>query len=264
MAGLVTALGWGFAVFLLLPHLTVILLSFVPLGSWTNEAIPPRYTLGNYVNLIREPERLRPLVNSLWMATAATVGALLLAVGAAFLAVRARVRTARLIEAILGLPWAVPGTVFAIAIATMFGVDRPWQGRAVLIGTLSILPLAYLVRNLPLASRAILSGFRALDPSLEEAAASLGANRLTTLRRITFPLLRPSLAAGATLAFVTSLGDFVTSVVLYTWDTRPLSLEILASLRQSDVGEAAAYSVLLMATSGLVFALGIERKGIGR
>ncbi|MCC6130674.1 MAG: iron ABC transporter permease [Acidobacteria bacterium] len=264
LASLVTALGWGFAVFLLLPHLTVLLLSFVPLGSWTSEAIPPRYTLGNYIDLVREPERLRPLANSLWMAAVATIGAVAISLGAGILCVRGRVRSSRAIEAVLGLPWAVPGTVFAIALATMFGAHRPFQGRVVLIGTLVILPLAYLVRNLPLTSRAILSGFRSLDPSLGEAAASLGAGPLATLRRVTLPLLRPALAAGATLAFVTSLGDFVTSVLLYTWDTRPLSLEILASLRYSDVGAAAAYAVLLMVTSGLVFALGAERGDAGR
>lgn len=71
--------------------------------------------------------------------------------------------------------------------------------------------------------------------------------------RVTVPLLRPALVAGASLAFVTAFGDFVTSILLYTYDTRPISLEILASLRQSDVGVAAAYGVLLMAVSALVF-----------
>ena len=55
--------------------------------------------------------------------------------------------------------------------------------RFVLVGTLWILPLAYLVRSLPLTGRAILAGFRALDPSLDEAAATLGAGRWRTLRR---------------------------------------------------------------------------------
>ncbi len=260
LAGFVTFMGWGFAIFLLLPHLTVILLSFVPLGSWTHQVFPPQYTLDNYAGLLREPERLRPLANSLWMASAATVGALVISLAGAFLSVRGRVRTGRVIEALLGLPWAVPGTVFAIAIATMFSVERAWQGRTVLIGTFMILPLAYLVRNLPMTSRALFSGFRTLDPSLSEAAASLGAGRFTTLVRVTLPVLKPALVAGATLAFVTSLGDFVTSVLLYTWDTRPLSLEILASLRHSDIGAAASYAVLLMVTSALVFALGAERK----
>ena len=81
----------------------------------------------------------------------------------------------RAIEALLSLPWAVPGTVFAIALATAFSVHAPWAGRVVLVGTVWILPLAYLVRNLPITSRAILAGVRALDPSLDEAAATLGA-----------------------------------------------------------------------------------------
>jgi iron(III) transport system permease protein len=121
-----------------------------------------------------------------------------------------------------------------------------------------------MIRNLPIASRAVLAGFRGLDPSLNEAAASLGAERWRTLREITLPLLRPALAAGATLAFVTALGDFVTSIILYTYDTRPLSLEILTSLREGDVGVASAHGVLLMALSALVFALGSERKVVIR
>ena len=132
-----------------------------------------------------------------------------------------------------------------------------------LIGTLWILPLAYLVRNLPITGRAILAGFRQLDPSLDEAAATLGAGRWRTFRRVTLPLLRPALVAGATLAFVTAFGDFVTSIMLYTYDTRPISLEILSSLRNSDVGVAAAYGVVLMLVSAAVFAAGAER-GSGR
>ena len=133
----------------------------------------------------------------------------------------------------------------------------------ILVGTVWILPLAYLVRNLPITSRAIQAGIRALDPSLDEAAATLGAGRARTLRRITLPLLRPALLAGASLAFVTALGDFVTSIMLYTYDTRPISLEILSSLRQADVGVAAAYGVVLMLVSAAVFAVGADRGSAG-
>ena len=73
---------------------------------------------------------------------------------------------------------------------------------------------------------------------------------------MTLPLLRPALLAGASLAFVTAFGDFATSIMLYTYDTRPISLEILGSLRQGDMGVAAAYGVLLMIASAMVFALG--------
>ncbi|MGH7508471.1 MAG: ABC transporter permease [Gemmatimonadales bacterium] len=255
-------LGWGLALLLLLPHLTLLLVSFVPLGTWTTEPLPPAYTWRNYLTLVEDPVRARPLLNSLWMATVSTVVAVGMAVIAGTLSSRG-VRGRRAIEGLLALPWAVPGTVFAIALATAFSVHAPVAARMVLVGTLWILPLAYLVRNLPLTSRSILAGFRALDPSLDEAAATLGAGRWRTLRRVTLPLLRPAIVAGASLAFVTAFGDFVTSVMLYTYDTRPVSLEILSSLRQSDVGVAAAYGVVLMGVSAVVFALGADQGSSG-
>jgi iron(III) transport system permease protein len=257
------ALSWGLALVLLLPHLTLLLVSFVPVGTWTTEALPPAYTFGNYITLLRDPVRARPLVNSLWMASLATVAAVAISVAAGVLAVRRRVRAGPAIESLLALPWAVPGTVFAIALATAFSVRAPLAARFILVGTLWILPLAYLVRNLPITGRAVLAGFRRLDPSLDEAGASLGAGRWRRLGRITLPLLRPALVAGATLAFVTAFGDFVTSIMLYTYDTRPVSLEILSSLRNSDVGVAAAYGVVLMLVSGAVFAAGAERRATG-
>jgi iron(III) transport system permease protein len=260
---LVTVAGWGLVALLLLPHLTLLLVSFVPVGTWTTEPVPPAYTLRNYLTLLQDPVRARPLANSLWLATVATIAAVAIALAGALVAGRRRVRGGRAIETLLALPWAVPGTVFAIALATAFSVRAPWAGRVVLVGTIWILPLAYLVRNLPITSRAILAGVRALDPSLDEAAATLGARPRRTLRRITLPLLRPALLAGASLAFVTAFGDFVTSIMLYTYDTRPVSLEILSSLRQADVGVAAAYGVVLMLVSAAVFVAGADRGGPG-
>ena len=97
------------------------------------------------------------------------------------------------------------------------------------------------------------AGLRQLDPAVEEASASLGAGRWRTWRRVTLPLLRPAVAAGASLAFITALGDFVASIVLYTYDTRPISIEILSSLRLQETGVAAVYGVLLMAVSATAF-----------
>ena len=65
--------------------------------------------------------------------------------------------------------------VFAIALATTFAVNRPWVGRWVLVGTPWLLPLAYLVRSLPLTGRSSLAGLRQFDDSLDEDAAALGA-----------------------------------------------------------------------------------------
>ena len=70
---------------------------------------------------------------------------------------------------------------------------------------------------------------------------------------MTLPVLRPALVAGALLAFLTAFGDFVVSIVLYTFETRPISVEILARLRLQETGVAAAYGVLLTVLSALVF-----------
>jgi iron(III) transport system permease protein len=257
--GAAATAGWALAILLLLPHATLLLLSFVPFGSWTTEFLPPTYSVHNYVALVNDPARLRPLVNSVWLATAATAGAVAIGVLAGWLVIRRRVQLAKVIEGLLALPWALPGTVFAIALATTFSVADPLKGRIVLVGTAWILLVAYLARNLPIAGRAVIAGFRQLDSSYEEAAQALGAGRWMTLRRVTLPLLRPAIAAGASLAFVTALGDFVASIVLYSYDSRPISIEILSNLRQVDIGAAAAYGVVLMVLSAVALGVGSRR-----
>ena len=248
--------GWLLAIFLLLPHATLLLISFVPVNTWTTQALPPALSTVNYRRMFTEAERLRPMLNSLWMATVSTAAALAVAVWAGHMIVRRRARLAGVIESLLALPWAVPGTVLAIALATLFGVANPLAGRFVLVGTVALLPLAYFVRNLPLTGRAVLAGYRQLDPALDEAAQSLGAGRWRRLARVTLPLLRPALAAGGALAFVTALGDFVASILLYTYDTRPIAIEILSSLRTSELGVAAAFGVVLMVVSGAALGVG--------
>ena len=260
LRALATAAGWLFAALLLLPHLTLLLVSLVPYGSWTTETLPPILSVVNYGRLFAEPERLRPLVNSLWMAAASTCAAVGLALAAGELAGRRRAgRWRGPIAALVALPWAVPGTVFAVALATTFSVHQPLALRWVLVGSVVLLPFAYLVRSLPLTGRAVLTGYWQLDPALEEAAASLGSGPWATFRRVTLPLLKPALAAGGSLAFVASLGDFVTSIVLYTYDNRPISIEIMSSLRVSEMGVAAAFGVVLMVVSAIVLGLGARR-----
>jgi len=256
------AAAYLLAALLLLPHAVLLLLSFVPAFTWTVEALPPVLSLANYRALVSDSEHLRPVVNSLWMASAASAAALGLGFAAARLSLLVRGRLGRALEALLAFPWAIPGTVFAVALATTWSVRQPWLGRWVLIGTPLILPLAYLVRDLPLTGRAALSGLAQLDPALDEAAASLGAGRARRLLRVTVPLVRPALAAGLGLAFITALGDLVTSIVLYTYDTRPIAIEILSSLRLHDLGMAAVYGVLLMIASAAAFLVwGEESRG---
>ena len=241
LRALATAAGWLFAALLLLPHLTLLLVSLVPYGSWTTETLPPILSVVNYGRLFAEPERLRPLVNSLWMAAASTCAAVGLA-----LAVLSSYYIMRPIRDEMGVAGGVS--------------NLQWLFTGTLIGMVALnLPFAYLVRSLPVTGRAVLAGYWQLDPALEEAAASLGAGLWATFRRVTLPLLKPALAAGGSLAFVASLGDFVTSIVLYTYDNRPISIEIMSSLRVSEMGVAAAFGVVLMVVSAIVLGLGARR-----
>ena len=261
---LLTLAATAFVGFLLLPHATVLLVSFVPEGTWTTQALPPVYSAEPYRRMFADAETLRPVLNSLRQATVATLANVAFAFAAAYLLARTRVRAKGVVSALVALPWALPGTVLAIALASTFSVNRPLQGRVVLVGTFAILPLAYFIRNIPLVTRAALSSFRQLDPTLEEAAASLGAGPATTMRRVVLPLVLPGLMAGALLAFVTALGEFVASILLYTNRTRPISIEMLSQLRAFDFGGASAYGVLLIILVALVFATGYRNVVEGR
>lgn len=252
----ITVGGWVGVTLLLLPHLTLLLVSFVPDGAWTMTILPTRYSLENYRALFGDSELWVPVANSLRLATGATVANLLVCFVAAWLIVRRVFPGRGLLSVLLILPYALPGTVVAIALSTTFSVNAPAQGRFVLVGTSWILVLAYFVRNLPLVAQPAIAAFRQFDPSLEEASHSLGAGWITTMRRVAAPLVLPGLAAGGSLAFVTALGEFVASILLYTHRTRPISMEILAQLRAFDFGAAAAMGVLLALLMALVFILG--------
>ena len=254
--GLLTLAGSFIVLLLILPHLTVLLVSFVPEGTWTTQIIPPEYSAQNYRLIFGEREMLRPVMNSLVLSTWATIANIVFALAAAYVLARRKVRARWLINSLVILPWALPGTVLAMALASTFSVNQWWSGRMVLVGTAAILPLAYFIRNIPLVTRSTLASFQQIDPSLEEASASLGGSWFTTWRRVLIPLVLPGLAAGALLAFVTALGEFVASIMLYTHRTRPISLEILAQLRAFNFGAASAYAVLLIALMAAVFAYG--------
>ena len=116
-----------------------VLVSFVPAVTWTTEPFPPVLDLRNYAALFAEPERLRPIVNSLWMAAAATAAALGLGFVAAAPAIARRGRggdRGTALERSRGrpLPWAVPGTVFAWR-SRPRSASPAWLGRFVLVGT---------------------------------------------------------------------------------------------------------------------------------
>ena len=233
-------------VVLILPHLMVVLVSFAVDGKWTTQVLPPAYTLDNYRRLITEAQLWKPIMNSIWMSLIATGANVIVCFVAAYLIVMRKFTGRRLLEILTALPWAIPATAIALGLAATFNRNDLLSARVLLVGTFWILPLAYFVRNIPLVSTAVESSLRQMDASLEDAARGLGASWWLTMRRVILPAARPGLIAGALLAGVTAIGEFVASVVLYTHANRPISLEILAQLRALAFGTAAAYSVLLI------------------
>jgi len=231
---------------LVLPHLMVVLVSFARDGAWTTQVLPPQYTLDNYRRLITEASLWKPIMNSIWMSAIATAANIVVCFVAAYLIVMRKFTGRRLLEILTALPWAIPATAIALGLAATFNRNDIASLRILLVGTFWILPFAYFVRNIPLVSTAVKSSLRQMDASLEDAARGLGASWWLTMRRVILPAARPGLIAGALLAAVTAIGEFVASVVLYTHANRPISLEILAQLRQLAFGTAAAYSVLLI------------------
>ena len=231
---------------LVLPHLMIILVSFAVDGAWTTQVMPPEYTLDNYRRLFSEAELWRPMVNSLSMAVIATAANLVVCFVAAYLIVLRKFTGRKTPEVLVALPWAIPATAIALGLAATFNRNDLFSARILIVGTFWILPLAYFVRGIPLVSTAIEGSLRQLDPALEDAARGLGASWWLTMRKVVLPAARPGLVAGGLLAAVTAVGEFVAGVVLYTHSNRPISMEILAQLRQLAFGTASAYSVLLI------------------
>lgn len=250
---LIACLGISFVTLLLLPHITLILISFSQDGTWTTQILPPDYTIENYQRLFNDSDFLKPISNSLKMAILATIANILFALAAGWLLIQKKLRGRLGLSILTVLPWALPGTVIALNLATTFGKNDLLEGRILLVGTFWILPLAYFIRHIPLVVRAVQAGLEQLNPEFHDAARSLGASWLFTLRRILLPLLLPSIIAGGMLAFVAALGEFVSSIVIYTIDNRPISVEILSQIRQFNFGSAAAYGVLLIIMIALVF-----------
>lgn len=240
---------------LILPHVTVILISFVKNGTWTWQTLPPAYTVENYTRLFQDPRVVEPVVNSLKMATLATVANVLFGVGAAYLLIRKKFPGKKAVEVLTMLPWAIPGTVLAIALILTFNQPRLLTAGQILVGSFWILPLAYFIRNLPLVFRSTYAALERFEPSLEESARNLGAGWWLAFRKVILPLIAPGVLSGALLAFVLALGEFVSSILLYNYFNRPISVEIISQLRIFNLGSAAAYSVFLIVLIGFVVAV---------
>ena len=243
-----------FAIILVLPVATLLLVSFAREGSWTTQTLPAEYTLANYQRIFADPYAAEVFFNSFSMSAIAALAALawsfcvvtLLVKGArgkgAFIGRSGR----RLLSLLILVPWALPGTVVAVSIAEAYGEPSWLLGSFVLVGTFWILPVVYFLRFMPLVVRALQASMEQVDPSLGEAASSLGARAWQRFLRVTLPLVWPGALAGTLLAFVIALGEYVASVLVFVPVNRPISIAIASELRDFNLGAAAAYGVVLI------------------
>lgn len=231
-------------IFVILPILMIFVLAFSVNGSWRTSALPSRYTIQNFINLVENPQAFAAIKNSLEMSAIAVAGAILIGLAAAYAITRMRFRGKVVIDVAMMLPWALPGTVVAINLITAFANPSIFALGRVLVGTFAIVPLAYFVRFTPLVFRSTAASLTQLDESIEEAARSLGATWWTVFRLIVLPLLYRGIMAGAILAFVNGIGEFVATILLYTPQYRPLSIAINDELYYANYGTAAALGVI--------------------
>ena len=173
----------------------------------------------------------------------------------AFLVVRRKFfgRAALDFGTMLGI--AVPGTIFGIGYLLAFNdptkigdftlIPKLTGGRAVFGGALAIV-MVYVIRSVPAALRGGVAALQQIDPSLEEASTSLGANTATTFRRITLPLIRPAFFSGLIYAFSRSMTTISAVIFLTTPATKIMTQQIYNETDANRFGNAFAYVVVLI------------------
>jgi iron(III) transport system permease protein len=231
-------------IFLVLPIAMIFLLAFSVNGSWRTSPLPSRYTLDNFAGLFTNRSSWEAVTNSLQMSAVAVVGAILLGVASAYVIARMRFRGKTAMDIAVMLPWALPGTVVAMNLITAFASPTVFGFGKVLVGSFAIVPLAYFVRFSPIVFRSTAASLAQLDAGIEEAARSLGASWWYAFCRVVLPLLYRGIAAGALLAFVDGVGEFVATILLYTPRYRPLSVAINDELYYANFGTAASFGVI--------------------
>ena len=188
--------------------------------------------------------------NTFLLGVLAATCATLLAVVVAYLTARAAVPGHKTLGFLATAPIAIPGIVLGVGLFLAYT-----RGPVVLYGTLWILLLAYVTIELPAAYQQLQAAFRALAPELEEAGRVLGATRMRTLRDITAPLLGPSLVATWCFVFVAVVRELSAAVILFTSETKVLSV-LIFDLKES--GDLAAIAVLglsmLILTAAVIIA----------
>jgi iron(III) transport system permease protein len=195
-------------------------------------------------------------------ALAATLGTVLaLVIG--YVTARKAIVGHRILAFLASAPLAIPGIVLGVGL--FFSYTRP---PFVLYGTLWILLIAYITLSMPAAYQQMQSAFRAVHPELEDASRILGATQLRALWQITAPLLRTSVIATWCFIFVSVVRELSAAIMLFTSQTKVLSVLIYDLNESGDLAAIAVLGVFMMIITSAVVglanafpALGARRTG---
>lgn len=240
------------AIWLLAPTLVVIPISF---NEKKSLAFPPAgFSWQWYENFFTNPEWSTSFFNSLKVAAVVAVLASVLGTLAAFGLDRMKSSAKGLLRAFLITPMVVPGVVLGIGVYAVY-LDTQ------LVGTTVGFVLAHTMLAIPFVLIAVGASLEVFDKRLETAAASLGANRLTTFRTITLPLIAPGVLSGVLFAFVTSFDEVVLVLFLAGPEQRTIPREMFAGLREQINPTILAVATLLILVSlALLFTLEMLRR----
>jgi putative spermidine/putrescine transport system permease protein len=204
---------------------------------------PEGYSLRWFQAIAENDRFVSGFLLSLQLAVIATSIGLCLGLPAALCLSRVRFRGREALSSLLLLPLVVPGIVLGIALY-VFHVEAEIATGLPILGSLGGLIAGHVLIVLPWTVRLVSASLAGLDRSIEEAAQSLGADRLTTFRRVTLPAIRPGVVAAALFGFVSSFGNLEMSLFLVGPGRTTLPIAIIQYLEWKIDPTIAAVSVL--------------------
>jgi iron(III) transport system permease protein len=231
--------GFYIVVSLILPSLILFYTSLIKF--FTANPFDATFTFRNYVYIWNSEETQRAIINTIIVSGGGALVGVLLGVACSYYVVRLRPTGYRVLDALVMLPFGVPGIVLGLGLLWAYAyLPLP------LYGTLTLIVLAYVTRFLPYAAETAGARFVQLDRSLEEAAWTAGASRLSGVWRILMPLSLPSLQSSYFLLFMAFFREISATILIFTASTSVLSVSIWSSFEQANWGLASALSILAM------------------
>ncbi|MBI3128728.1 MAG: iron ABC transporter permease [Candidatus Tectomicrobia bacterium] len=220
------AFGWNALYIFIAVILPILSLFVVSLHRiWTGKIIPSEFSFWNYqrVLFIWSPISFKPvtngLLNSLILSLAGASLAMILGIVVSFQIHRLRGRFSALLDFLSAIPVGFPGIVIAVGVLITY-IKTP------IYATIWIILLGYVTRFFPYGQRNVASVMLAVSEELEQSSRMAGASWVTTMRRITLPLLKPGIFAGWILMFLIFIRELPMSLILYTAGTETLSVGI--------------------------------------